>query len=382
VWVIEPTEPVPSSAQDVHLLKDGRALVLPNEGYPDYAARIYDPRSAMWSTSFARTSNQQFIVGTALSDDRVLLVTLDSEGARPGKAELIDPLTGATRAAASPGTLGSARLDLLPDGRVWLTGGPAGDKRTFVYDASADRWSLGPDVPSDLYVGTVTWIPGGRVLVGGILKAMILDPKSGQWSEAGGFPGHWNNYSATALPNGDVLYAGGTEDQKQTDGNSLAVGTTRVMRWNHVTGWFEGARNMSAPRQFHSTVVLKDGRVLFAGGVASADPESDPVSSAELYDPLKDTWSSAQSMPEARSRMTAVLLADGSVLEVGGWGIFNPASTMLYRPETTTKPAATVAATAQLSALIEGLFILVAAGLISWALVASARRRNRSARFR
>lgn len=387
-WVLKPTQPVPTYAQDAHLLKDGRVLVLPGGGYPDYVAQIYDPTSATWTTSFTRASDRKFIAGTPIAGDRVLLVTLDNDGLKPGSAEVIDPLTGATRAAASPGTLGSARLDLLPDGRVWLTGGPTGDKRTLFYDATADRWSPGPDVPIDLYVGTVTWIPGGRVLVGGVLKAMILDPTSGAWSEVGGFPSHWNNYSATGLPNGDVLFAGGTEDQTQTDGRVVTVGTTRVMRWNHVTGLLERASDISAPSPFLSTVVLRDGRVLFAGGVASGDSQSDPVSTAELYDPVKDTWSSAQSMPEARSQMTAVLLPDGSALEVGGWGLFNPVKTMEYTPAATAKavatpkPVATVAASAAPSALIEGLVILVAAGLISWAVVASARRRSRSARLR
>jgi hypothetical protein len=361
--------------------------VLPGGGYPDYVAQVYDPTSATWTTSFTRASDQKFIAGTPMADGRVLLLTLDSDGLKPGIAEVIDPLTGAAHAAASPGNIGSARLDLLPDGRVWLTGGPAGNERTLFYDPSADRWSPGPDVPPYVYVGTVTWIPGGRVLVGGRLNAMILDPTSGAWSQVGGFPGHWNNYSATALPDGDVLFGGGTEDQTQADGRLVPVGTTLVMRWNHVTGLLERASDMTAPRPFHSTVVLRDGRVLFAGGVASADPQSDPVSTAEIYDPMKDTWSSAQSMPEARSQMTAVLLPDGAVLEVGGWALFNPAKTMQYAPATrarpvaTAKPAATVAPTAPPSPLIEGLVILVAAGLISLALVVVARR-NRSAGLR
>jgi Kelch motif len=387
-WAIKPTQPVPSYAQDARLLKDGRVLVLPGAGYPDYVAQIYDPASATWTTSFTRASDQKFIAATPLADGRVLLLTLDSEGLKPGGAEVIDPLTGASHAAASPGNIGSARLDLLPDGRVWLTGGPAGDKRTLFYDASADRWAPGPDVPNDLYVGTVSWIPGGRVLVGGILKAMILDPASGAWSVVGSFPGHWNNYSATDLPDGDVLLAGGTEDQTQADGRLVPVGTARVMRWNHVTGMLERASDMTAPHPFHSTVVLRDGRVLFAGGLAAADSGSDPVATAELYDPVKDTWVSAQSMPEARSQMTALLLPGGAVLEVGGWALFNSAKTMEYapaataKPVATAKPAATIAATAPTSALFEGLVILVAAGLISWALVAAARRRNRSARLR
>jgi hypothetical protein len=75
--------------------------------------------------------------------------------------------------------------------------------------------------------------------------------------------------------------------------------------------------------------------------------------------------------------MTAVLLADGTVLEVGGWGLFNPAKTMAYTPEATTKSVATVLANAQVAALIGGVVILLAAGLISWVVVASARGRQR-----
>ena len=376
-WVIKSIPPVPSFAQDVRLLKDGKVLVVASGATPGYVAQIYDPRSDTWTTSFTRAPDQQSVVGTLMSDHRVLLVILDGQGLKPGSAEVIDLLTGATRAAASPGTLRSARLDLLPDGRVWLTDNVGFDRRTFFYDASADRWSPGPDIPNDLHIGTVTWIPGGRVLAGGNLQAVILDPRSGELSMVGGFPGHWNNYSATRLPDGDVLFAGGTEDQTQTDGRLLAVGTTRVMRWNHVTGSLERAHDMTAPRALHSTVVLKDGRVLFAGGVASGHTESDPVSTAELYDPVEGRWSSAQSMPEARSQMTAVLLADGTVLEVGGWGLFNPAKTMAYSPVAKAKPVATAAASAPLAALIAGILVLLAAALISWVLVASARRHNR-----
>ena len=380
-WMIKSSPPVASYAQDLRVLKDGRVLVLASSADAGYLAQIYDPRSATWTTSFTSASGQQFTAGVLMSDDRALLLTVDGEGLAPSSAEVIDPLTGAMHAAASPGTLRSAQLHLLPDGRVWLTDSVGFDKRTFFYDANADRWSPGPDVPNDLYISTVNWIPGGRVLIGGNQKAMIVDPKSGEWSAVAGFPVHWNGYSATSLPDGDVLFAGGTDDQLQTDGRTLPVGTTRVLRWNHVTGLLANARDMTAPRPFPSTVVLKDGRVLFAGGLASADAESDPVPTAELYDPVKDTWSAAQSMPEARSQMTAALLADGTVLEVGGGGLFAPAGPMLYTPDASAKPVVGAANT-QSAALIEGLLILVAAGLIAWAVIASALRRNRSGRLR
>jgi hypothetical protein len=79
-----------------------------------------------------------------------------------------------------------------------------------------------------------------------------------------------------------------------------------------------------------------------------------------------------------------VLLADGTVLEVGGYGMLNPSPhTLAYSPETSTSSAKAVAAVSgqpQAGALIAGLAILVASALISWLLVASARRRRRSTR--
>lgn len=383
-WTTRPAMPSPSYVQDAHLLKDGRVLVLPGAGYASYSAQIYDPGTGAWTTSFTRATDQQFISAVAMADGDVLLLTLDSQGVKPAKAEVIDPLSGASRPVTSPGTWGTARLVLLADGRVWLTGAPYGEKRTAIYDPASDRWSSGPDVPANLYVATVTPIPGDRLLVGGILTAMILDFKSG-WSEVLGFPAHWNNYSATALPGGDVLLAGGTEDQTQPDNRVIPVASSRMLRWNHTNGMLESARAMPAPQPFHSTVVLQDGRVLFAGGVVSGDAEADPVAMAEIYDPISDSWTAAQSMPEARSQMTAVLMAGGTVLEVGGYGLFNPAGTLVYKPApaalASPRPVGVAAATPRPStaALLAALAIFLAAVVASGLLVADARRR-RSAR--
>src|SRR5215470_20210211 len=70
--------------------------------------------------------------------------------------------------------------------------------------------------------------------------------------------------------------------------------------------------SMSVGRAFTaSATLLKDGRVLVAGG-------DDSGTSAELYNPTTGTWSATGSMSVARFGQTATLLTDGRVLVVGG----------------------------------------------------------------
>jgi hypothetical protein len=66
---------------------------------------------------------------------------------------------------------------------------------------------------------------------------------------------------------------------------------------------------------------LADGRVLVAGGIDGATVG--PSAEADLYDPATNTWTTLPPMPEPRAGGAAVALPDGSVLLVGGDGIFD-----------------------------------------------------------
>ncbi|MDA1349897.1 MAG: kelch repeat-containing protein [Chloroflexi bacterium] len=78
------------------------------------------------------------------------------------------------------------------------------------------------------------------------------------------------------------------------------------------------SRSSSATGGGHSAVLLKDGKVLVAGGGGTfLDGLVDTLDSAEVYDPKKDRWSSAESMSQWRFH-TTTLMSDGSVVVAGG----------------------------------------------------------------
>lgn len=361
-WQVAATKPIPADAytNSAQLLADGRVLVVPAFGDADF--QVYDPKLDAWTTPFSRKlppcdacgigtpSPPGFLAGP-MGNGKVLLLTVDPQKVIASKAEVIDLKAGQATPVAAPGKVGSARLDLLPDGRIWLTAVRQLDRHAFLYNPTADRWTTTSDIPLDLVangsdIQTITAVPGGRVLVGGSMKAMIYDPASGAWADAGSFPNSgsgslalglpsWSGFSATGLHSGDVLLAGGRVLLgTESGGAPIYAATSQVMLWDHATGMLTPAQNMPRALHDHSTAVLADGRVLLVGGANTVGYRisADPVAGAEIYDPATRAWSPAAPLPVARYAVLAVTLADGRVLLLGGQGMFGPAASLLFTP--------------------------------------------------
>ena len=85
------------------------------------------------------------------------------------------------------------------------------------------------------------------------------------------------------------------------------------------TGTFTPAGQMKFPRwSWHTATLLPDGTVLIAGGVSHYSDRSRTTYTAEIYDPVTRSFLPAGSLAEARMGHTATALADGSVLLIGG----------------------------------------------------------------
>ena len=123
-------------------------------------------------------------------------------------------------------------------------------------------------------------------------------------------------HTATLLPNGKVLIAGGRND------TSTASLSAAAELYDPALGTFGPTGSMVVRRSAHSATLLPSGKVLIAGGAGAGGV----FSSAELYDPETGSFTATGEMTVPRSGGAAILLNDGKVLLVGGeeaYGVTN-----------------------------------------------------------
>lgn len=120
------------------------------------------------------------------------------------------------------------------------------------------------------------------------------------------------DHTATLLPSGQVLVAGGM------DCTSACRILDSVELYDPRTGKWSSARHMIMPRRNQTATLLRDGRVLVAGGYGGGCPPCKSISGAEVYDPHTGRWRRTGHMTTARFSHTATLLSNGNVLAVGG----------------------------------------------------------------
>jgi hypothetical protein len=116
-------------------------------------------------------------------------------------------------------------------------------------------------------------------------------------------------HTATRLSDGRVLVAGGV-------GPDLVNPLSSAELYNPVTRTFTATGSMIVPRALHTATLLPSGKVLIVGGTSGGPVPS--LASAELYDPATGTFSLTGSMQSPRERHVATALPDGRVLITGG----------------------------------------------------------------
>jgi len=278
---------------------------------------------------------------TLLRDGRVLVTGgFDSYGNALSSAEIYDPSTGHFIDA---GNMTSRRAThsatMLPNGKVLIAGGcastdPEALASAEIYDPDTSRFTATGDLQVARVGHEATLLADGRVLITGglgsgagpteLASAEIYDPGTGTFTTTGSMHERRVDHSTTLLGNGTVLVAGGL-----SVAGSAAKVTSSAEIFDPARGVFTVVGGMSFRRYKHSAVLLNDGRVLIAGGIIPEPGARHRYTTAELYDPAKNSFIKTGDMILDRFKVknASVLLGSGKVLIVGGsWGyeVYDP----------------------------------------------------------
>ena len=212
---------------------------------------------------------------------------------------------------------------LLQNGQVLVVGGFTGSvlASTELYDSTRGKWTASGSLSTGRAGGTATLLPNGQVLVAGGLgatfnslsSAELYDPATGKWTVTGSMNTSRDGHTATLLPNGQVLVAGGNAIVN----NSLVIFSSAEL-YNPSNGTWTKTSRMSAAREIHTATLVPNGQVLVAGGYGPTGTFNGSLSSAELYNPSTGKWIATGSLNTARYGHTAVLLANGEALVLDG----------------------------------------------------------------
>jgi hypothetical protein len=211
---------------------------------------------------------------------------------------------------------------LLDDGTVLIAGGYGSGGSALNSAELSDPTGSAPlallNNPMSSYRAyhTATLLPNGLVLLAGgvdnnfipLATAELYDPIHQTFNATGSLNSSRYQHAATLLSDGTVLFSGGID----STGATLASSEL----YNPATGQFTPTSNLATARYAHTATLLNDGTVLITGG--ATDSSFDTIASAESYSPSTKLFTNVGAMTYARAYHTATLLNDGTVLVAGG----------------------------------------------------------------
>jgi hypothetical protein len=292
--------------------------------------------------------------GTLLNDGRVLAAGgFGTSGTELASAEMYTPgTTTNTGTWTTTPNMTVARRDhtatLLPTtGQVLILGGGARtdlDSGEMYTPASGvpGTWTALPGIlttPRSYHTATLlnSLLNGGKdlvLVVGGSVAgtADLYDPSSAGSAVAIADSSPRYSHTATLLNNGSVLVAGGFNSSTTTPASAVLASAEL---FNSAGSGVLPTGSLATARYLHSATLLDthspNDKVLVVGG---RDARDIPLASAELYDPVTQTWTPTGSLAIPRSGHIATLMPGGKILVMGGRNASdqNLSSAELYDP--------------------------------------------------
>ncbi len=230
-----------------------------NSPLVETSTEFYDAQADRWSLGPPLQVGREQHSATLLADGQVLVVGGKGSGPnKVGTAERFDPRLGIWVNAGALFTPRAAHTATrLSDGRVLIVGGVGPSDRAITaverYNPQNDTWQI----------------------IAPLRQARV-------------------DHAAVLLPDGEVLIIGGSGTLGNTPTSATFAGTER---YDPVTASWRAAAPLATARRDFTASLLPDGRVLVAGGI---DARASGLSSTEIYDPIADRWEKGTPMTRPR----------------------------------------------------------------------------------
>src|SRR5262249_3223989 len=168
--------------------------------------------------------------------------------------------------------------------------------------AAPFEWQATGSLTTSSVFHSATLLTDGKVLVVGgsrpngasLARSEVYDPATGTWAHSGNLAQSRTLHTATLLRDGRVLVAAGFNTSlpiRHHQLNSAELSAPANGKWTS-TG------SLATARSLHTATLLPDGRVLVAGGYNFLTP----LASCEIYDPASGTWTATGSLHQGRGR--------------------------------------------------------------------------------
>ena len=219
------------------------------------------------------------------------------------------------------------------DDKLYLVGGLGRAMgRVQIYEPVRNEWRMGPDMPfaagssASAVIDRQLFVAGGIVGTTTTPQAARLDIATGVWTSIAPMPLPRNH--AASATDGRRFYVFGGRGPGSGDANVVANGFDEVQIYDPATNiWSVSGTGPSAPARLPQArggmgkAVYLRGKFYVIGGETKdgAGATGDGVySRVDVYDPVKNIWSTAAQLPTARHGIFPVSVADRILVAGGG----------------------------------------------------------------
>ncbi|MGA7219762.1 MAG: galactose oxidase early set domain-containing protein [Candidatus Sulfotelmatobacter sp.] len=175
-----------------------------------------------------------------------------------------------------------------------------------------------PSAVSQVYP-RLSLMPSGNVFLSSpAQKSYLFNTATNSWSYVATVNFGYRYFAPHVLLPGQekVMVAGGSATKE--NGGGTATNTAEIIDLSAAKPAWSYTGSLNYARYNENLVLLADGTVLAVGGGGGGGRYANPVLSAELYDPATAQWAVMASQTVQRTyHSTAVLLPDGRVISAG-----------------------------------------------------------------